>query len=165
MNYLDIKRCNMVNGDGLRTVIWVAGCERKCPGCFSPYTHDFTAGKKFDASAKAELVCDLKEDWCAGVTWLGGEPLHPANFPEVLATAKEIRKDYPDKTQWVYTGYCWDEIVADDTLAEIIRYVDVICDGPFVESLRDINLKWVGSSNQHVIDVKDRLDKIARLSR
>jgi len=98
MRYLDIKHCNMVNGDGLRTVIWIAGCDRKCPGCFSPYTHDFQAGIEFDDAAKAELVKDLSEDWCAGITWLGGEPLHPANFPEVLALAKEIREKYPDKT-------------------------------------------------------------------
>jgi len=98
MRYLDIKHCNMVNGDGLRTVIWVAGCDRNCPGCFSPHTHDFKAGLEFDEKAKAELVRDLSEDWCAGVTWLGGEPLHPANFPDVLRLAKEIREEYPGKT-------------------------------------------------------------------
>lgn len=88
----------MVNGDGLRTVIWVAGCDRKCPGCFSPHTHDFKAGLLFDDTAEAELTRDLKEDWCAGITWLGGEPLHPVNFPKVLELAKKIRGEYPDKT-------------------------------------------------------------------
>lgn len=163
MRYLDIKCCNMVNGEGLRTVIWIAGCERKCPGCFSPYTHDFQAGEVFDEKAKAELEKDLSEDWCAGITWLGGEPLHPANFPEVLALAKEIRRKYPDKTQWIYTGYCWDDIVSDEKMSEILKYVDVICDGPFVESLKDPDLKWVGSSNQHVIKIKDRIDCISKL--
>ena len=164
MRYLDIKHCNMVNGDGLRTVIWIAGCDRKCPGCFSPYTHDFQAGMEFDDAAKAELVKDLSEDWCAGITWLGGEPLHPINFPEVLALAKEIREHYPDKTQWVYTGYCWNDILSDEGMSQILKYVDVVCDGPFVEQLKDPNLKWVGSSNQHVIDVKDRINRISRLS-
>ena len=164
MRYLDIKRCNMVNGDGLRTVIWIAGCDRKCPGCFSPHTHDFQAGVEFDAAAKAELVRDLSEDWCAGITWLGGEPLHPANFQEVLQLTKEIREKYPDKTQWIYTGYCWDDIVHDDYMSEILKYVDVVCDGPFIESLKDVSLKWVGSSNQHVIDVKERLKKISKLA-
>jgi anaerobic ribonucleoside-triphosphate reductase activating protein len=157
MHYFDIKHCNMVNGCGLRTVIWVAGCERKCPGCFSPHTHDFKGGIEFDEDAKKELMCDLNEDWCAGVTWLGGEPLHPVNLPEVLKTAKEIREKFPSKTQWLYTGYCWDEIIRDDKMSEILKYVDVVCDGPFVESLKDVTLEWVGSSNQNVIDVKERL--------
>lgn len=165
MNYLDIKRCNMVNGDGLRTVIWVAGCERKCPGCFSPYTHDFTAGQKFDASAKAELVRDLKEDWCAGITWLGGEPLHPVNFPEVLALAKEIRERYPDKTQWVYTGYTYNEIINNTIMSEILNYIDVLCDGPFIQELRDPNLKWVGSSNQNVINIQQRISQVLKITR
>ena len=117
----------------------------------------------FDEKAKAELEKDLSEDWCAGITWLGGEPLHPANFPEVLALAKEIRRKYPDKTQWIYTGYCWDDIVSDEKMSEILKYVDVICDGPFVESLKDPDLKWVGSSNQHVIKIKDRIDCISKL--
>ena len=165
MNYLDIKRCNMVNGTGLRTVIWVAGCERKCPGCFSPYTHDFTAGIKFDEKAKEELFRDSNEDWCAGITLLGGEPMHDANFAEVLAIAKEHKKRFPNKTIWLYTGYCWNELLEDPVKTEIIKYVDVICDGPFVQSLRDVNLKWVGSSNQHVIDVKERLAKISSLQK
>lgn len=165
MNYLDIKRCNMVNGDGLRTVIWIAGCDRKCPGCFSPYTHDFQAGMEFDDAAKAELVKDLSEDWCAGITWLGGEPLHPINFPEVLALAKEIREHYPDKTQWVYTGYTYNEIINNTIMSEILNYIDVLCDGPFIQELRDPNLKWVGSSNQNVINIQQRISQVLKITR
>ena len=165
MNYLDIKRCNMVNGDGLRTVIWVAGCDRKCPGCFSPYTHDFQAGMEFDDAAKAEFVKDLSEDWCAGITWLGGEPLHPVNFPEVLALAKEIRERYPDKTQWVYTGYTYNEIINNTIMSEILNYIDVLCDGPFIQELRDPNLKWVGSSNQNVINIQQRISQVLKITR
>ena len=157
MNYLDIKRVNMVNGVGLRTAIWIAGCERHCPGCFSPYTHDFKAGVLFDNKAKEELFKDSKEDWCAGITFVGGEPLHPVNRKEVIQLSKEHRELFPEKTIWIYTGYCWGEIVEDPEMSEIVRYVDVICDGPFVESLKDPNLEWVGSSNQHVIDVKKRI--------
>ena len=164
MNYLDIKRCNMVNGDGLRTVIWIAGCDRKCPGCFSPYTHDFQAGVEFDDAAKAELVKDLSEDWCAGITWLGGEPLHPVNFPEVLALAKEIRERYPDKTQWVYTGYTYNEIINNTIMSEILNYIDVLCDGPFIQELRDPNLKWVGSSNQNVINIQQRISQVLKIT-
>ena len=165
MRYLDIKHCNMVNGDGLRTVIWIAGCDRKCPGCFSPHTHDFQAGVEFDDAAKAELVRDLSEDWCAGITWLGGEPLHPVNFPEVLALAKEIRERYPDKTQWVYTGYTYNEIINNTIMSEILNYIDVLCDGPFIQELRDPNLKWVGSSNQNVINIQQRISQVLKITR
>ena len=165
MRYLDIKHCNMVNGDGLRTVIWIAGCDRKCPGCFSPYTHDFQAGVEFDDAAKAELVKDLSEDWCAGITWLGGEPLHPVNFPEVLALAKEIHERYPNKTQWLYTGYTYNEIINNTIMSEILNYIDVLCDGPFIQELKDPNLKWVGSSNQNVINIQQRISQALTITR
>ena len=155
----------MVNGDGLRTVIWIAGCDRKCPGCFSPHTHDFQAGVEFDAAAKAELVKDLSEDWCAGITWLGGEPLHPVNFPEVLVLAKEIRKKYPNKTQWLYTGYTYNEIINNTVMSKILNYIDVLCDGPFIQELRDPNLKWVGSSNQNVINIQQRISQVLKITR
>jgi len=164
MNYLDIKHCDMVNGQGLRTVIWVSGCNRNCPGCFSPYTHDVNAGVKFDEKAKKELFSDSNEDWCSGITLLGGEPLHENNRAEIIGLAREYKEKFPSKTIWLYTGYCWSEILADETMADIIKYVDVICDGPFVESLKDPELKWVGSSNQHVIDVKQRLRQISSIA-
>ena len=164
MNYLDIKHCNMVNGDGLRTGIWVAGCERNCPGCFTPYTHDFKAGIPFDDNAKEELFRDSSEEWCSGITFCGGEPLHPANRETVTRLAKEHRERFPEKTIWMYTGYTWAELLEDESASEILRYVDVICDGPFIESLKDVDLKWVGSSNQNVIDVKERFAKITKLT-
>jgi len=165
MNYLDIKHCNMVNGDGLRTVIWVAGCDRKCPGCFSPYTHDPNGGIVFDEKAKNELFSDSSEDWCSGITFCGGDPLYCGNRKTVIETAKEYKEKFPNKTIWLYTGYCWSEILEDKTMTDIIKYTDIICDGPFVESLKDLSLKWVGSSNQHVIDVKQRLKQISEISK
>lgn len=164
MNYLDIKHCNMVNGEGLRAVIWIAGCDRNCPGCFSPYTHDPAGGIKFDEAAKEELFRDCSEDWCDGITLCGGDPLFPGNRSESIALAREFKEKFPDKTLWLYTGYCWNEIVDDPSMSEIIKYADVICDGPFVESLKSPDLQWVGSSNQHVICVKDRLKKISELA-
>lgn len=163
MNYLNISHADTVNGVGLRSVIWVSGCERKCPGCFSPYTHDFCAGIPFDNAAKEELFRDSKEDWCNGITVVGGEPLHPNNFQTVLEIVREHRMLYPNKTIWLYTGYCWNDIVQDSTMIEILKYLDVICDGPYIEALKDINIHWVGSSNQHVIDVKERIEKIKSL--
>ena len=164
MNYLDIKHCNMVNGEGLRTVIWVSGCDRNCPGCFSPHTHDPKAGVEFNDSAKEELFRDSSEEWCSGITFCGGEPMHPANRETVTRLAKEHRERFPEKTIWMYTGYTWAELLEDESASEILRYMDVICDGPFVESLKDVDLKWVGSSNQNVIDVKERIEKISKLA-
>lgn len=153
----------MVNGEGLRTVIWIAGCDRNCPGCFSPYTHDPNGGLLFDCAAKEELFRDCNEDWCAGITLCGGDPLFHGNRLETIALAKEFKERFPDKTLWVYTGFCWSEIVDDGSMRGIIKYADVICDGPFVESLKDPSLMWVGSSNQHVIDVKKRIEQITNL--
>lgn len=164
MNYLDIKHVNMVNGSGLRTVIWVAGCDRNCPGCFSTFTHNPCNGIPFDEKAKEELFRDSSESWCSGITLLGGDPLYVGNRKEIIELAKEHKEKFPNKTIWLYTGYCWSEILADETMSDIIKYVDVICDGPFVESLKSPDLEWVGSSNQHVIDVKQRLRQISDIA-
>ena len=165
MNYLYIKHCNQVNGIGLRTVIWFAGCDRNCPGCFSPHTHDPKVGVKFDDDAKDELFKDCTEDWCAGLTFCGGDPLYCGNRAEVISLAREFKDKFPNKTLWIYTGFCWSEIVDDHSMKDIIKYADVICDGPFVESLKDPNIQWVGSSNQHVINVKERLAKISEIAK
>ena len=165
MNYLDIKHCNMVNGEGLRTVIWVSGCDRNCPGCFSPHTHDPRAGIPFDNKAKEELFRDSNEDWCDGITLLGGEPMHDANFSEVLAIAKEHKKRFPNKTIWLYTGYTYNEIINNTIMSEILNYIDVLCDGPFIQELKDPNLKWVGSSNQNVINIQQRISQVLKITR
>ena len=161
MNYLDIKHCNMVNGDGLRTVIWVSGCDRNCKGCFSPHSHDPNAGVPFDEKAKEELFADSKESWCDGITFLGGDPMYCGNREVVASIAAEYKERVPDKTIWLYTGYTWDDIVNDESMSGILKYVDVVVDGAYVEELRSIELPWVGSSNQHVIDVKKRLRTVS----
>ena len=162
MNYLDITHCDQVNGDGNRTVLWVAGCSHHCKNCRSAFSWDCNAGIKFDDEAKAEFFRDLSKDWCAGVTYSGGDPLYERNRAEVIALAKETRKRFPNKTQWLYTGYTWDEIIADGSMKEIVKYVDVICDGEYNDELRDADLHWVGSSNQNVIYVKKRLSEKTR---
>jgi anaerobic ribonucleoside-triphosphate reductase activating protein len=141
----------MVNGTGLRTVIWVSGCERKCKNCFQPHTHDINAGIKFDEKAKEELFKDNYTDWCAGITILGGEPLHPLNRCEVISLTKEIKDMFPTKTIWLYTGYTIEEIQQDITMKDILKYIDVLVDGPYIDELKDSTLKWVGSKNQRVI--------------
>lgn len=143
----------MVNGSGLRTVIWVSGCERKCKNCFQPHTHDINAGIKFDEKAKEELFRDNYTDWCAGITILGGEPLHPLNRHEVISLTKEIKDMFPTKTIWLYTGYTLEEIQQDITMKDILTYVDVLVDGPYIDELKDSTLKWIGSKNQRVINL------------
>lgn len=143
----------MLNGDGLRTVLWVAGCSHGCKNCQNPITWDICGGIPFDEAAKEELFAELEKDYISGITFSGGDPLHVKNRDEVGALIREIHKKFPDKTIWVYTGYLWDE-VRD---LPYMKYVDVLVDGKFVEALKDTTLHWKGSSNQKVIDVKKSL--------
>lgn len=143
----------MLNGDGLRVVLWVAGCAHACPGCHNPVTWDPEGGLPFDEAARQEIYEELEKDYVSGITFSGGDPLHPANMQGVTELARQIRSDFPDKTIWLYTGSTWDE-VRD---LEVIRYVDVLVDGPFREDEKDSALHWKGSANQQVIDVQKTL--------
>lgn len=153
MRYHNITKDDMLNGDGLRAVLWVAGCDHACPGCQNPVTWDFEGGLSFDEGAKAELLEILERDYISGITFSGGDPLHPANVREVTALAAEIKEKYPEKTIWLYTGDEWENISSE----EVMQYLDVLVDGPFVEELKDVKLLWKGSSNQRVIDVQQSL--------
>lgn len=154
MNYHTIEKCSMLNGDGLRTVLWVAGCSLHCKHCQNPETWDYNSGILFDKNAEQELLNSLKSDYIAGLTVSGGHPLDPNNYQAVLGLCKKIRKIFGDsKTIWVYTGYEWKQVKD----LEIMKYIDVLVDGSFIEELKDEKLHWRGSSNQNVIDVKDSL--------
>lgn len=153
MRYHNITKDDMLNGDGLRAVLWVAGCTHKCKGCHNPVTWDIEGGIPFDDAAKEELFEAIKPDYISGVTFSGGDPLHPANHVEVAVLAKEIKETFPNKTIWLYTGFCWDEIKTPD----VVKYCDVIVDGPFVQEEFDGKLHWKGSKNQRVIDVQETL--------
>jgi anaerobic ribonucleoside-triphosphate reductase activating protein len=163
MNYHDIKHSNMVNGDWLRTVIWVSGCSHRCSGCFNTQTHCPASGTVFDDNAKNELFKYLNTDWCDGVTFSGGDPLFETNVSTILDLCKEIKTKYPTKTIWLYTGYTWEAIIHDINRSKILKYIDILVDGPFIESLADKKLKWVGSSNQNIIDVQARLSLISSI--
>lgn len=165
MNYHNILHSNMVNGEGLRTVIWVSGCSHKCIGCFNAETHCPLSGIKFDEDAKKELYKNLTEDWCDGITFTGGDPLYETNVKHIIELCKEIKELYPTKTIWLYSGYTYNQIINDELRAPILKYIDVLCDGPFVESLKDLSLKWVGSSNQNVIDIKKRIEQVSNIHR
>ena len=153
MRYHNITKDDMLNGDGLRVVLWVAGCTHHCKECQNPITWDINGGLEFDEAAKKEIFDELDKSYISGITFSGGDPLHPANIDAVTALAKEIRKKYPKKTIWLYSGYEWEE-VRD---WEIVKYLDVMVDGKFKIELLDPKLYWKGSSNQRVINVQSTL--------
>ena len=153
MRYHNITKDDMLNGDGLRVVLWVAGCSHCCKDCHNPVTWDPNGGLYFDESAKAELFEELKKDYVSGITFSGGDPLHIANVNDVTELSKEIRETFPEKTIWLYTGSTWEEV----RRMEIVRYLDVLVDGEFVFAKKDPLLRWKGSSNQRVIDVQRTL--------
>ena len=159
MRYHNITKDDMLNGDGLRVVLWVAGCEHCCKGCQNPMTWDPNGGLAFDESAKAEIFEQLDKSYIEGITFSGGDPLHRANREGVTELAKEIKEKYPNKNIWLYTGDRWENIVN----YPIMKYVDVLVDGEFVLHKKDTNLMWKGSSNQRVIDVQATLAKENKL--
>lgn len=154
MRFHDISRDNMLNGDGLRAVLWVAGCSHQCKDCHNPITWDINGGVRFDEAAEKELFEALSPSYISGITFSGGDPLHIKNRDEVGRLIEKIHNEMPSKTIWLYTGYLWEEIMQLD----FIKYVDVIVDGEFISELKDNKLHWRGSSNQRVIDVKKSID-------
>ena len=150
MKYHNITKDDMLNGDGLRVVLWVAGCEHKCKGCHNPITWNRESGADFTNEVKKELFSELKKEHIAGLTLSGGDPLATFNRAEITDLVKEIKEKYPDKTIWIYTGYSYEEIKD----LPIIEYIDVLCDGKFILEKKDTSIPWVGSSNQRVIRLK-----------
>lgn len=154
MRYHNITKDDMLNGDGLRVVLWVAGCEHRCPNCQNPVTWDINGGLEFDESAKREIFDELDKSYISGITFSGGDPLHTKNRADTGALINEIAEKYPNKTIWVYSGYEWQDIKN----LPFMKNVDVFVDGVYIESMRDTLLPWRGSSNQKVIDVKKSLE-------
>ena len=173
MNYHNITYPDMNNGDGLRVVLWLSGCSHHCYNCQNPQTWDVNSGIPFDKSAKEELFRELDKDYISGLTLSGGDPLHEANLDGVLDLVNEIRLLFPNKSIWVYSGYSWNQvmnpIITDDfnpsrdellhKRKEIVKQCDVMVDGRYIDSQRDITLKCRGSSYQRVIDIKSTLEK------
>ncbi|MGN0334903.1 MAG: anaerobic ribonucleoside-triphosphate reductase activating protein [Lachnospiraceae bacterium] len=153
MRYHNITKDDMLNGDGLRTVLWLAGCGHCCPECQNPITWDPDGGLLFDQAAKEELFGELEKNYISGVTFSGGDPLYPSSRRDLLNLIREIKEKFPTKTMWLYTGYLWEEIKN----LELVSYLDVLVDGEFLIDQRDVSLKWKGSANQRVIDVQKSL--------
>lgn len=163
MNYLQITKCDQLNYDGLRVVLWVSGCSHNCKGCQNPFSQNPLAGVPFDEAAENEIFIELEKDWCTGLTLSGGDPLFSSNRETVINFAKKVKERFPNKTICLYTGYTWDDIINDDTMKDILLYVDTVIDGEYVEAMRSVELPWVGSSNQHIIDVKKRVKTISNI--
>lgn len=155
MRYHDITKEDMLNGDGLRTVLWVSGCSHHCKGCHNSITWNPQEGLLFNQAAKQELLEALQQDYISGITFSGGDPLYVENRQEITQLACDIRQTFPDKTIWLYTGFSWEEICQ----LPIIKYIDVLVDGRYEVEKRDINLHWRGSANQRVIDVQQTLQQ------
>ena len=155
MRYHNITKDDMLNGDGLRVVLWVAGCAHCCKECQNPITWDPDGGILFDEAAKQEIFDQLDKPYISGITFSGGDPLYSANRLTVRGLMKEIKEKYPDKTIWLYTGDRWEDILH----YPLMEYVDVLVDGEFVNELKNTKLHWCGSSNQRVINVQQSLRK------
>lgn len=163
MNYCNIKKTDIADGEGVRVSLFVAGCPHHCPGCFNPETWDPAAGETFDAAAQDEVMAALRPSYIRGITLLGGEPMWTVNQPGLTALLRRIKAELPEKDVWCYTGYVYDRDLVPggkawcDVTAEMLSMIDVLVDGPFVEAKRNLMLKFRGSENQRVIDVQKTL--------
>ncbi len=152
MRYSKIERCSLVNGPGARTVLWTQGCCNACEGCQNSHTWDPCGGKEFDASAKETLFNYLAEPYCSGITFSGGDPLHPANRTMVGELIEEIAEKFPGKSIWLYSGSTWGEIL--EMNLSWLGKVDVVVEGRFILKQRNVDKMYAGSDNQIVVDVK-----------
>lgn len=157
MNYAKITKHDIANGRGVRVVLWVSGCSHHCTGCQNPDTWDDDYGSRFEASDLSDIITLLREDWISGLTLSGGDPLKPSNVDICTIVAACAKSNVPNKDIWCWTGYTWDEIIAREDCKYILQCIDVLVDGEFIQDKYDISLKWRGSSNQRVIDVKKSL--------
>ena len=159
MKYHNITHDDLKNGDGIRVVLWVSGCTHKCKGCQNPMTWNPDDGKEFGSDELKEICTELSKDYVSGITFSGGDPLHPQNLMTIETLGCYIKKQFPHKTIWMYTGFTWEEIMNDKKMTEAVKNIDVLVDGEFVESLADKKYQWAGSTNQRVIDVKKSMQK------
>ena len=163
MNYANIKFNDIANGEGIRVSLFVSGCTHHCKNCFNKVAWDFNYGKPFTKEVEDKIIAALKPEHINGLTLLGGEPMEPANQKGLLEFVKRVKQIYPNKSIWCYSGYLFDKELLSPSRAhcpwtkELLSYIDILVDGKFVEELKDITLRFKGSSNQRVIDVQKSL--------
>lgn len=158
MNYGAIKKCDIANGVGVRTVLFVSGCTHHCKGCFQPETWNFDYGERYTKETEDEIIESLKPDYVDGITLLGGEPFEPENQRELVKLLRRIKKELPQKTVWSFSGFTYEELTGDsravcEVTNEMLSMLDVLVDGEFVEAKRNISLRFRGSENQRLIDM------------
>lgn len=171
MKYAKIKKYDVANGPGVRVSIFVSGCNHHCKGCFNKEAWDFNYGQEFTEDTINEILEAMRPNYISGLTLLGGEPFEPINQKGLLKLVRKVKKEYPDKDIWAYSGYLFDKDIMGrqvkqlEETRELLSYIDVLVDGKFVENLKNPNLFFRGSSNQRVIDVKESLeyDKISEI--
>ncbi len=165
MNYATIKPCDVANGPGVRVSLFVSGCTHACKGCFNQVAWDFNYGEAFTQETMNYILECLSPSYIRGLTLLGGEPMELVNQKGILPLLREVKARFPEKDIWCYTGYLFDHDLVNDMAKkheetkEILSYLDVIVDGEFVLELKNINLRFRGSENQRIIQVKDSLAK------
>ena len=163
MNYAEIKYCDVANGPGVRTSLFVSGCSHHCPGCFNEIAWDFNYGKPFTQDTIDSIIESLKPDYIQGLTLLGGEPFEYSNQKGLLPLVRQVREGLPQKDIWCFTGFLFDKDIIENMCKrwketnELLSYIDVLVDGRFVEELKNLNLKFKGSENQRTILVNESL--------
>ena len=163
MNYADIKKIDVANGEGVRVSVFVSGCNHHCKGCFNQCAWDFNYGKEFSEKEEQQIIDYMNHDYISGLSLLGGEPLEPRNQEGLLPLVKKVKKKFPNKNIWCYTGFDFEKDVVgkmakdNEKTRELLKYIDVIDDGKFEEDKRDLKLQFRGSSNQKIVDVKKSL--------
>ena len=163
MNYADIKKVDVANGEGVRVSVFVSGCNHHCKGCFNPEAWNFNYGKEFTEEETEKILQELDHPYVSGLSILGGEPLEYVNQKGLLPLLKKVKEKFPEKNIWCYTGYTFDKDIIGNMFEnweqtkELVSYIDVMVDGKFEEDKKDLNLKFRGSSNQRVIDVQKSL--------
>ena len=159
MNYATIKYCDIANGEGVRTSLFVSGCRRHCPNCFNAVAWDFNYGEPFTKEVRNKILESLAPGYLNGLSLLGGEPIEPENQRELLPFVKNVKALYPSKTIWCYTGNHFEQEILRpgcgrcEVTDEFLQYIDVLVDGDFVQDKYDISLRFRGSSNQRIIDM------------
>ena len=156
MKYATIKNCDIANGPGVRVSLFVSGCTHRCPGCFNEITWDFGYGEPFTQETIDYILNLLKPDYIQGLTLLGGEPFEPQNQGAVVELLRQVKRHYPNKSIWAFSGYLFEKDILSGQLgdtAEYLSYLDVLVDGPFIEAKKNLSLRFRGSENQRLIDV------------
>ena len=160
MYYSEIKNCDIANGTGVRVTLFVSGCRNRCKGCFQPETWDFCHGSEFDEAAENKILEYMKPGYIAGLTLLGGDPFEEENQAGLIDFLRTVKRQYPEKNIWAFTGYLYEDLLEGgrkhtEFTDEMLSYINMLIDGPFIEEKKDLMLKFRGSENQRLIDMDE----------